>query len=101
MVLSTKKSGRGFSRIEFQDAHGDSGFFQISSLIGFEKILIGRQNVEVKKLIAGQGWQPYRLPNDVRVFANVYLDREQVEALLPYLQHFVETGDLFGDEIAE
>ncbi len=40
------------------------------------------------------GWVPYAIPKEVLLSTRMHLNQDQVRALIPLLQHFVDTGSL-------
>jgi len=45
-------------------------------------------------ILDARGWVPYPIPSEVSLHTRMHLNREQVAALLPTLQRFVETGEI-------
>lgn len=70
MKVSTTE--RGFNNIEFKDSYNKDCSLQKSSAASRDKIWLG-------------------IHKD-----RMHLDREQVAALLPYLENFVKTGELIN-----
>lgn len=90
---------RGFAYINFKDAYGTECNIQKSSLATEDAIWIGAKDIGLKKFIPYQGWQDVEIksdPHGISYVANnrMHLTRDDVAALLPILQRFVETGDL-------
>lgn len=95
------KTSRGFDRMEFSDRNGVSCSLQKSSLASEDCIWIGANEIGLKRFAPGAGgWTDVPLEQDapygVVHIANtrMHLSREQVADLLPYLQRFVDTGEL-------
>ena len=95
------KTERGFSRMEFKDRNGVDCSLQQSSLAFEDCIWFGCNDIGLKRFTpGGVGWEDVPLANEgphgVAHIANtrMHLNRDQVAALLPHLQRFVETGDL-------
>ena len=90
---------RGFRRIEFIDRYRKQCSLQESSLADEEAIWFGIDKAEPivlasdVGLICG-GWADYLIPDKVLINTRMHLTRRQVADLLPYLQWFVENGDL-------
>lgn len=93
------KTERGFALHEFTDLYGVECRLQKSSLATDDAIWLGAKDIGLKRFVPYQGWSDVELEMDplgVNHIANtsMHLNREQVAALLPLLQGFVETGDL-------
>lgn len=86
---------RGFDRVEFTDHYGADCSLQKSSLATEDAIWLGCNRADPKVLVPGQGWQPVPMPEEYIANTRMHLTREHVRDLLPYLQRFVETGELF------
>ena len=107
-MIKFNKTGRGFSRGEFTDRNGVSCSIQMSSLATEACIWLGCNEIGLQRLEPGKGgWvdvpTPSEGPGGVNHIANtrMHLNREQVAALLPILQHFVSTGEIDGEVAAE
>lgn len=94
------RTDRGFAIHDFTDLYGVKCRIQKSSLATEDAIWLGAREIGLKKFTpyAG-GWQDVELemePMGVTHVANtsMHLSREQVAALLPMLQRFVETGEI-------
>jgi hypothetical protein len=98
-------SERGFAFAEFVDRYGAKCSIQKSSLAFEDCIWIGVDKVEPMVMasraaefgldpVEKTGWIPYPVPKDVLLSSRMHLTREQVAALLPILQRFVETGEI-------
>lgn len=74
MELKFDRTKRGFARYDFKDLYGEACSLQASSLATDEAIWLGS--------------------NEGKLHPRMHLNREQVAALLPILQHFVMTGDV-------
>lgn len=96
---------RGFPRGEFKDAYGAPCSIQKSSLATADAIWLGVDDADPKVLHgdakslgipteATCGWVSYPIPEKVSLRTRMHLTREQVAALLPVLQRFVETGEI-------
>jgi hypothetical protein len=73
------KVDNGLSKVSFEDDYKQQCSLQKSNATLANKIWLG-----VDKDINGKA-----------VNARMHLNREQVKAILPYLQKFAETGELF------
>ena len=108
MDITKTKTERGFRYDEFNDNYGQKCSLQKSSSALEDKIWLGINDAkpEIKVFDAkamgradicdGEtvGWVPWPVPPEVLMHTRMHLTREQVAALLPALQHFVETGEL-------
>jgi hypothetical protein len=99
------KTSRGFEITEFLDTYGAKCSLQMSSSAVEDKIWFGVNDANPKILVSKakehglkpqceNGWMTYPIPEDVLLNTRMHLNREQVAELLPYLQRFVETGNL-------
>jgi len=93
--MKAGKTERGFARIDFRDEYGHACSLQKSSLASQHAIWFGPNQPEPVFLVPGEGWKPYPLPESVQCHTRMHLTQEQVKELLPYLQRFVETGELY------
>ncbi|NWD70748.1 hypothetical protein HX870_24420 [Pseudomonas gingeri] len=91
--LKVGATSRGFPRIEFADHYNEQCSVQLSSLADTPAIWFGVDSPKVQTQEAG-GWQAVSLPTGAVISGRMHLSHEHVRALLPYLQTFVETGDL-------
>lgn len=85
----------GFAVGEFLDFYDTLCSIQKSSLADEDCIWLGVNEPNAKILPGdGTGWHDYPLPPNVTCTTRMHLNREQVAALLPILQRFVETGEV-------
>lgn len=96
---------RGFEVLRFLDHYGAPCSLQKSSLASEDAIWLGCDDAN-PKIMAVQaakhgvdtdqrtGWVTYPIPKDVSLNTRMHLTQEQVRALLPFLQHFAETGNI-------
>jgi len=102
--MKQNKTIRGFNITKFTDTYGAECSLQKSSSIE-DKIWLGVNdaNPQIMKsqaakhglpLVEGNGWMDFPLHEDVLLTTRMHLDRDQVKELLPYLNKFVETGDI-------
>lgn len=105
MEITTGTTGRGFALATFTDRYGAECSIQKSSLATEDAIWFGINDAEPKIMASHAaafgvhtdettGWVPYPIPKEVSLSTRMHLTREQVEALLPTLQRFVETGEI-------
>lgn len=94
-TLAFTRTNRGFARAEFTDYNGEPCSVQKSSLADDDAIWLG-VNDPHPKIFPGDntGWHDYPLPENVQCSTRMHLTRDQVAALLPHLQRFVETGEV-------
>lgn len=89
-----RKTERGFGIIDFIDDYGRECSLQKSSSAEDEKVWLGMDKPELKYLVKGEGWKDFQLPEGIESFSRMHLTREHVAMLLPYLQKYLETGEL-------
>lgn len=105
MSLVFTKTHRGFSLVEFHDFYGHKCSVQKSSLATEDAIWFGVDDAQPQVMASDAarlgvvthevtGWVPYPVPAEVMLCTRMHLSRDQVSALLPLLQHFVETGEV-------
>ena len=92
--MEMRKTNRGFDLIQFEDLYGVKCSLQKSSLATDDAVWLGCDDPNAKKLIPGQGWVPVNLPDEINLSTRMHLNRDQVKALLPHLQKFVEEGEI-------
>lgn len=103
MELNKNTTSRGFSIITFKDSYDANCSIQKSSSASVDKIWFGVTDVELKQEVpdlesdfeGAKKFVPFTLPDNVLFSTRMHLTREQVKELLPYLQNFVETGDIY------
>lgn len=102
--LKVIETSRGFKYVEFNDRNGEPCSLQESSIATDDCVWFGCDEIGLKKFTPGKGWEDVELQQDhpygITHVANnrMHLNREQVAALLPFLQRFVETGYIFEEE---
>jgi hypothetical protein len=94
--MQISNTQRGFSVGKFTDTFGNQCSLQKSSSAMEDKIWLGIDN---PKLVVFENknkgkYLEVEMPENFDVNARMHLNQEQVAALLPYLQKFVETGEL-------
>ncbi|HEX5426524.1 MAG TPA: hypothetical protein VFW94_23455 [Candidatus Acidoferrales bacterium] len=94
MKISRRETNRGFQILEFTDLYGVACNIQKSSLANEHAIWIGCEDANPEVLIPGHGWTPVPMPEEYVANTRMHLNREQVAALLPILQRFVDTGEI-------
>lgn len=97
--MKKTKTNRGFAIIEFKDRYDSACSLQKSSLATEDCIWFGVDDAEPKIMASqtpegGTGWVPYPLSENVLLTTRMHLTQEQVKNILPYLQKFVETGEI-------
>ena len=85
---------RGFAHVTFTDRGGVACSLQESSLASEAAILLGCNEADPRVLVPNTGWQPVEMPKEFVANTHMHLTQQQVAALLPHLQRFVETGGL-------
>jgi hypothetical protein len=75
---------RGFARIDFRDLHDAACSLQASSLATDDAIWFGRNEAKIDPV------------SGLPIGPRMHLNRAQVAALLPILQHFVMTGEVMS-----
>jgi hypothetical protein len=107
--IKIKPNTRGFKTGKFIDRYGYECSIQKSSLATEDCIWLGIDDVK-PQIMSGDairmglrkrtydendnGWVKFEIPKEVLLSTRMHLTRKQVKALLPILQHFVETGNL-------
>lgn len=99
MEIFKGKTSRGFNCAAFEDIYGAECSIQKSSLADDEAIWFGVDDAAPKVMASTvreglTGWVKYPLPDGVNLNTRMHLSREQVNALLPILQRFVDAGDI-------
>jgi hypothetical protein len=105
MIMIKSNTARGFRVIDFEDRYDQSCSIQKSSLAMEDAIWFGVNDadpkimaVDAKRLgiptAQNVGWIPFHIPEEVLLSTRMHLTRDQVEEILPILQHFVDTGEL-------
>jgi len=99
MELRECFTNRGFKLIEFEDRYNQKCEIQKSSLATEDAIWFGVADADPKIMASkvmegGTGWVKYPIPEDVLLNTRMHLTRKQVEALLPILECFVNTGEI-------
>ncbi len=93
---------RGFPVITFQDRYNVECSIQRSSLAFENAVWFGVDEPDPRILIPFRpglppevrGWMPYPLPENVHITTRMHITKEQMQALLPILTHFAQTGEL-------
>jgi hypothetical protein len=93
MVAETKTE-RGFTLIEFTDRNGVECSLQKSSLATEDAIWLGCNKADPRVLVHNEGWKSIPMPQDFIANTRMHLTREQVSDLMPFLQRFIDTGEL-------
>jgi hypothetical protein len=98
--MKIEKTERNFDIVRFKDSNGELCSLQKSSTADVHKIWLGCNELKLRRFEAGIGWSdviladihptgPYYVSN-----TRMHLTRGQAAELIPYLQHFVNTGEL-------
>lgn len=93
------KTERGFNGYTFMDRYDQECSIQNSSIATEDCIWLGLNDADPiimasKVMENGTGWVKYPIPDDVLLHTRMHLTKEQVKELIPYLQYFVENGEL-------
>ena len=105
MKIKYSKTSRGFDLGTFTDTYGAACSIQKSSLATDDAIWLGIDDPDprVMAVIAAShgiqtsetaGWVPYPVPDDVLITTRMHLSRKLVQALIPVLQAFVDSGEI-------
>ena len=104
-MFELENTCRGFNLITFKDRYGDTCQIQESSLASEPAIWFGVADA-CPKVMASQaaslgvdttetcGWVTYPIPEEVLLSTRMHLTVDQVKAILPILENFVETGEV-------
>jgi hypothetical protein len=104
--MKISKTDRGFDITEFTDRYGVNCSLQKTSLATEDTIWLGVSDVTPKIMATDaiklgidnkgevNGWVEYDIPDEVLLSSRMHLTKEMVKNLLPYLEKFVETGEL-------
>ena len=106
------KTGRGFSLITFEDVYGSPCSVQRSSIATEDAVWIGVDSPQPKVRAKDArhvgvytheavGWVDFPIPPEVSLVTRMHLTAEQVEKLLPVLEHFVKNRELPTSEQIE
>jgi hypothetical protein len=103
-TVKIRRTNRGFKVAEFIDRHGEKCSIQESSLATEYAIWLGLDDIKLQV----KGWHPawperYRKmtkeeQKNILTAGRMHLTQEMAAALIPLLQHFVETGRLPDEE---
>jgi hypothetical protein len=111
MNIEFKKTERGFGKFTFADRLDETCSLQESSVTGPPSIWLGVEDpnpqIMVKDAIAlgiptngiNLGWMKYEMPDGVVTSTRMHLTQEHVKALLPILQKFAETGEIYDSQL--
>lgn len=92
--MKLELTNRGFTIGDFVDEYGEKCSIQKSSLATKDCIWLGVNEVRPKVCVYGQGWKEIPLPEGAAISGRMHLSQKLVKELLPFLQHFAETGEL-------
>jgi hypothetical protein len=94
--MEIKKTNRNFDIASFKDVYDEECSLQKSSAASDDYIWLGISKPKLtvfKDKNRGQ-YLNCEMPDNFMVNSRMHLSRDQVAELLPYLQKFVETGDI-------
>jgi hypothetical protein len=80
--------------IKFTDQNSVDCSLQKSSIATDDLIWFGCSDANPRALIPGEGWLKVPMPEEYVANTRMHLTRQQVADLLPYLQKFVEEGEI-------
>jgi len=83
MKFKIQKTARGFPYAKFVDRYGQQCSIQISSLADDRCIWLGSDEEQKRHPVTGE-----------LLTTRMHLNQDDVRALLPLLERFVETGEL-------
>lgn len=93
--MKLEQTNRGFDILKFNDSYNVECSLQKSSSALEDKIWFGCNSPNIKVFNKEKGlFESFQTDEDLLVTTRMHLTREQVKELLPYLQKFVETGEL-------
>ena len=103
--MEPTKTERGFDIIYFTDHYSNKCSLQKSSLADQDCIWLGVDDLNPLVMASEaaelgiqtdqtRGWVSYPIPSNVIFNNRMHLTRAQAAELLPYLQKFVDTGEL-------
>ena len=107
--MKTEQTVRGFDIAGFTDRYGSKCSIQKSSIATEDCIWFGVSEVKARIMChdainmgirertgteSDNGWCDYQIPREVSIATRMHLTREMAKELLPYLQKFIETGEL-------
>lgn len=92
-TMTPDKTARGFDIIRFTDRYNVPCAVQKSSIATEDCIWIGSEKDDPRILVPNEGWQSVVIPG-LLTNSQMHLTIDQVRALLPILQRFVDTGEI-------
>ena len=92
--MEIKTTERGFKLIEFNDRYGIGCSLQESSLATEAAIWFGVSDANPQICKPEQGWIPVAFPEGTLFHTRMHLTQDDVKKLMPYLQYFLENGQL-------
>lgn len=103
--MKTEFTQRGFAKIEFTDKNDSKCSVQKSSLADWDAIWLGLESADPKIMASDAirmglprdkdtGWVKFEIPKEVLLSTTMHLTVDQVKALLPVLEYFVQHGEL-------
>lgn len=92
--MEIKQTNRGFDILKFNDSYNVECSLQKSSSALEDKVWFGVNSPNLQVFTPGIGYQPFETDLDIHSTTRMHLTKEQVKEFLPYLQKFVETGEL-------
>lgn len=110
--MITTKTNRGFTLGKFTDRYGAECSIQKSSLATEDAIWLGVDDADPQIMAVHAkevgietnetcGWVKYPIPDQVSLTTRMHLTQNEVAELLPLLQRFVATGELYKYKFAK
>lgn len=102
-IMKIKTTQRGFAIGKFKDERGTECSIQKSSSAEKECIWLGAKKIGLKEFVAygNPAWKDrdefdeHTMEHHFSANTRMHLTRNQVKKLIPILQKFVDTGDIF------
>lgn len=107
--MELRKTERGFEIGEFTDRYGQRCSIQKSSLATEDAIWFGLDDADPQIMASDAirlgipteencGWIKFEIPKEVLISTRMHLTQDMVKELLPILQRFAETGELYEED---
>lgn len=100
--MDKSKTERGFPTGHFTDRYGAACTIQKSSIATEDCIWLGLDDADPRIMASqvqdgGVGWVKYPIHPDVLLSTRMHLSVANAKLLIPLLQTFVETGELYEE----
>lgn len=104
--MELNKTQRGFALGKFLDRYGAKCSIQKSSLATEDAIWLGIDDPDPEIMASDarklglpttqeNGWVKYEIPREVVLTTRMHLTQDMVKELIPILQKFADTGELY------